>query len=506
MAPPFQCFTRPGCPGWTGWLAVTVIVAMTAASGWLCTRANAETLKEAMSAAYNTNPSLDAERARLRATDESVPIARSGYRPNINSQMSRTRTSTKTEPAGVSLQEGSLTTSTIEFNLTQPLFTGFQTTNAVNEAEANVRAGRENLRRVESGVLLDAATVFVDVVRDQETLRLRQRNVAVLTEELTAANERRAAREVTLTDVAQARARRARAISAADDAKANLRISRANYRRVIGHAPSRLRRPGVKMKALPRSLRASLDIAEQESPNIVSALYREQAAKYAVDRVWGELLPRVDLEANYGRQFGGSRLIDEEQTASITGRLTIPFYQGGEVHARVRQAKHTHVSRLQEVEQARTETEAEVTAAWSRLVSARAQLSSDHIQVDSARTALEGVREEEKVGQRTLLDVLNAEQELLDAQVSRVATQRDLVVASYSLLSAIGRLRAAEISSIVEVYDPEEHYHDVREKWAGISITRHDAPQFEPTYDDEVPNQPWGLAGSVKDLFRDTLR
>jgi outer membrane protein len=206
----------------------------------------------------------------------------------------------------------------------------------------------------------------------------------------------------------------------------------------------------------------------------VSALYREEAARYAVERIWGELLPEVRLEASYAHRMNPGASVDEQDVASVTGRVNIPLYAGGETHARIRAAKHTHVSRLQEVEQAKTEVMALITQAWSRFQSARAQLRSDKVQVDAFRTALEGTREEEKVGQRTILDVLNAEQELLDAEVQLVSTRREVVVAAFQLLAVMGRLSAAQLHLLEEVYDPDAHYDEVRRKWFGIDITHAD--------------------------------
>ncbi len=215
-------------------------------------------------------------------------------------------------------------------------------------------------------------------------------------------------------------------------------------------------------------------MAERESPNVVATLYREQASRHAVDKIWGELLPDVRLEASYQRRNEVTSAIGEQESASISGRISMPLYQGGETQARVRQAKHTHVSRLQEIEQARAETQSIVITAWSRLAAARAQITSDTVQVEANRIALEGVREEERVGQRTLLDVLNAEQELLDAQVQLVITRRELVVAAYTVLSSIGRLSAERLALSDEIYDPEAHYDEVRRKWYGLSITHAD--------------------------------
>ncbi|MGE0856063.1 MAG: TolC family outer membrane protein [Hyphomicrobiaceae bacterium] len=453
-------------------------------------QARAESLKEAMRAAYRNNPQLDAERARLRATDEDVARAASGYRPTLRGSVEVGYQSTSVRPAVPSAGEAQPWG--YQLSLSQPIFSGFRTESAVSEAEAAVRAGRQDLRLVESRTLLDTVAAYADVVAAGRILSLRESNVGVLSRELEAAEARRAVREVTLTDVAQARARRARAVSAADLAKSDLRIARASYLKVVGHAPAALDSPPFPERLLPESLGQAIEISLRDSPNVVSALYREEAARFAVDRVRGELLPQVSIEASYGERNDVSRLISQETEASITGRVSIPLYQGGEVHARVRQAKHQHVGRIQEIEQARSESEANVTAAWSRLQAARAQMRSDEVQVDAAQTALRGVREEEKVGQRTLLDVLNAEQERLDAEVSLVRTRRDLVVASFSLLAAMGQLTADRLSLDDRLYDAEVHYQETRRKWVGTSIADDERRLREPLrYRPRAAAQAW---------------
>lgn len=434
--------------------------------------ASAESLREALSSAYTYNPRIDAERARLRATDEEVARANSGYRPRASANADVGVQHSETRPS--SAANGTTAERGYSINLSQNLFNGFQTTNAVNEAEAGVRAGRETLRDVERAVLLEAVTAYMDVVRDQAVVRLQENNVKVLTRELKATKDRFSVGEVTRTDVAQAEARRAGAVSALDAARANLKTSRASFERVVGHPPSNVTDPGPPNRYLPKSLGEAQSIGEQENALIIAALYREQAARYTVDRIRGELLPSAQLEAQWAERFDPSRTLQESEQASITGRVSIPIYQGGEVSARVRQAKHTHVSRLQEVEQVRTEVRAAVTSAWSQLQAAVAQVQSDRLQVEANQTALTGVREEEKVGQRTLLDVLNAEQELLNAQVQLVTDERNLVVAGYTLLSAVGRLDANQLGVAANVYDPEVHYHEVRRKWFGLSITHED--------------------------------
>jgi len=444
--------------------------------------ATAETLREALASTYRYNPRLDAERARLRATDEEVSRANSGYRPSVSFNGDVNFQNTRTKPAlGTN---GNRYPKGYSFDLTQNLFNGFQTTNAVRAAEAEVRAGRESLRDVEQSVLLEAVTSYVDVVRDQVVVKLRENNVTVLSRELSATQDRFSVGEVTRTDVAQSQARRAASVSALDLARANLKGSRAAFERTVGHAPSNLIEPQPQDKLLPRSLEEAIAVGAQQAPIVVGALYREQSSRHVVDRIRGELLPQVQLDASYSDRYDGSDVIDQTETTTVTGRMSVPLYEGGEIRARVRQAKHSHVSFLQEIEQARSINQADVVSAWSQLLAARAQLVSDLSQVSANRTALQGVREEEKVGQRTVLDVLNAEQELLNSEVQLVFTKRNVVVNAYTLLAAVGRLDALTLGVTGEVYDPEEHYLEVRRKWWGLSITRGDGrPEFIDLWD-----------------------
>jgi outer membrane protein len=443
--------------------------------------ASAESLKDALSATYGYNPRLDAQRAFQRATDEDVARAMSGYRPTVtgNADVGIERTDQRpsnfldgvTKPRGYGV------------DAVQPIFSGFRTYNAVNAAEANVRAEREVLRDVERSVLLQAVTAYMDVVRDQELVRLNENNVNVLSRELKAAQDRFAVGEVTRTDVAQAEARRADAVSRLDAARANLRTSRGSYQQVIGHPPSGLAWPGAPETFLPRSLNDAVGVSNNEDPLVVAALFREQAAKYTVEQIRGELLPTVQLEASYNDRFGSSKLTDEVESGTVVGRAIIPIYEAGDVYARVRQAKQNHLGILQQIEQVRTEQTQNVVAAWSQLEAARAQLQSDRVAVESNKVALQGVREEEKVGQRTLLDVLNAELEYLNSQVNLETTRRNLVVAAYAVIGAMGRLDAEWIGAASYVYDPNVHYKEVRRKWIGLSIKYGDGREetFEAT-------------------------
>ncbi|OYW55260.1 MAG: channel protein TolC [Hyphomicrobium sp. 32-62-53] len=445
--------------------------------------AQALTLDEALASAYEYSPRIDAERARLRATDEEVPIAKSGYRPDIGVSADVGYRATDTSPGPTSERKPR----GYGVSITQPIFRGFQVTNAVSQAESIVRAGRETLRTVEQEILLEAVTAFMDVVRDQAIIRLNENNLKVLSEELKATQDRFAVGEVTRTDVAQSEARRADAVAQLDQARANLQTSRAAFERTVGLPATGLVEPSLKMSMLPASQDEAVGIGTQENPNIVGALYNEQAARYNVDRIRGALLPQIQVEGDYTDRFGESQGIRETETAQVVGRVTVPIYQqGGIVHAQVRQAKHEHLARLQDIEQARVVVKANVIAAWSQLLGARAQLESAKAAVDANQTALTGVREEERVGQRTLIEVLNAQQELLNSQVNLVTTRRNVIVAAYGLQAALGRLDALSLGVTGTVYDPAAHYEEVDRKWFGISITHEDGRREHMDVDTSV--------------------
>lgn len=434
--------------------------------------ARAESLLDALASAYQYNPRLDAERARLRATDEGVAQANSGYRPRIDYNADVGSVTTITRPSFGT--NGTVHPRGHSIELVQPVFRGFQTTNAVNEAEANVRAGREVLRGVEQEVLISAVQAYADVVRDQEILRLREEGLEFFNQELRATKDRFAVGEVTRTDVAQAEASRASAVGDLDLARANLKSSRAQYEQIIGSQPGKLIFPGLTHRLMPGSLKEAIAISAQENPEVVAALYREQSARYSVDRIRGELLPTAQLEAFYSERWDDSKTVEERETGSVVGRLNVPIYTGGEVESRVRAAKHTHISLIQEIEQARAIAQSDVAQAWAQLQGFKARLESDKQQIEANRTALNGVREEEKVGQRTLLDVLDARRTLLLSEIQHAGSKRNVVVATYTVIQNIGRLNVAELGAVATIYDPVVHADEVRRKWFGIDITHDD--------------------------------
>ena len=437
------------------------------------TPASAESLEQALAATYMNNPTLNAERARLRATDEEYARARAGILPNVDFTSDWGRRETRTEnklvfPGSNVGRIGTHHPGSYAFTLTQPLFRGLRTLNGLRYAEATINAGRESLRSIEQDTLLQAVTAYVDVVRDQAIVGLRENNVKVLSEQLTATKDRFEVGEVTKTDVAQAEARRAGATSDLSLAQANLKSSRATYEQVVGRAPSNLSEPPPIESVLPNTLPSALSIGEGENPDIQQAVYLEKASAYDIKRIIGETLPELNLETEYSESFEPSLTSRRTEDFTVIGRLTVPLYSGGEPSARVRQARQTRGQRRQEIEAARVRIRAEVVSAWSALVASRARKESAESQVRANTIALNGVREEEKVGQRTILDVLDAEQELVDAQVTLVGVRRDLVVASFTLYSAVGRLDAASLGLAVDFYDPLEHYKRVRRKLFGF--------------------------------------
>jgi len=437
--------------------------------------ASAETLESVLANTYRGNPEINAERQKLRAIDEEETRARSGYRPKLNFNADISSKNVETEPSLPS--DGGRDEGGYAVSLTQPIFRGLRTINSIRKADADIYAGREDLRTVEQRVFLNAVTAFVNVIRDRAVLRLRRNNVSVLAQQKKATIDRFQVGEVTKTDVAQSRARHSGAVSELNFAQANLKASRAVFEEIIGHNPNGLKRPKAITKYLPRSLQISIRRGMDEHPSILAATYREMSATHAVYVVRGELLPEINVEGSFQDRFYPATGINRVSTTTVRGTFKMPLYAGGEITARVRQAKHVVLQRRQDLRTARRRVRADVISSWGRVVSTKAKLIADMSQVSANRTALEGVREEEKVGQRTVLNVLDAQQELLNSQVTLAITRRDLLVARYSLLAATGRLSAVELGIRTGYYDPKEHYGHVRRKRYGTRVEEYNKEQ-----------------------------
>ena len=440
-----------------------------------------ETLFGALSRAYTNTPELNAQRANLRALDELVPQALSGYRPRVTgtADVGRTFTDSTTPTfstsggqrgrAGRVASNDAYSPRGLGLQVDQTLFNGFRTENQTRSAESQVLGARETLRNVEQNVLLQAATAYMNVLRDTALLNLQRNNVEVLEEQLRQTRDRFRVGEVTRTDVAQSESRLAQARSQASAAEGNLRSSIAVYRQRVGVEPRRLS-PGQPVENyLPKSIEAAIDNALRDHPAIIASLHGVDAQQLQVKVVESELYPTVSLQGTLSQRWESQQSDSEARSASIVARLSVPIYEGGQVYSRVRQAKETLGERRIQVDQQRDVVRQAVVASWSGLQSAKAQIIASQAQVAAAEIALAGVREEAKVGQRTTLDVLNSQQELLVARSNLVTAQRDRVVASYNVLASIGRLSAQALSLRTSVYNPKGHYDQVRNKWIGTT-------------------------------------
>jgi outer membrane protein len=439
--------------------------------------ASADTLPWALVQAYQNNPQITAQRAAVRATDESVPAALSGYRPRVSASASVSEQyldiTTRPTAAGVGPNvniSGAQVVQTYGATVSQTLFNGFQTGNRTRQAESQVSAARETLRLTEQNVLLAAATAYMNLLRDIAILDLQRRNVEVLQEQLRQTRDRFNVGEVTRTDVAQSESRLAAGRSSMLTAESNLNTSRSAYRQVIGVEAGKLA-PGMPVDRLsPSTLPAAIAEAQARHPSVTTAMFNIDGALFQVKITEGALYPTLSLVGNAQKTFGSTSSLNTLETlsASVGGQLSVPIYQGGSEYAAIRQAKETLSQRRIDLDNARDQARQTLVQSWGLLEAAKAQIQATQAQVDAAEIALNGVREEARVGQRTTLDVLNAQQELVNARVAVVTAQRDRVVASYTLLAAAGRLSAQVLGLAVPVYDPAVHYHQVRDSWAGV--------------------------------------
>ena len=426
----------------------------------------AESLDEALVSAYFSNPQLQAQRASTRATDENVPQARSALLPQIfgNAAAGYKHTEFEIDGGTVSKIIPPITVPDVSVSgddapygysvtLQQQIFKGLQNINSIREAEANALAAREDLRNTEQTTLLDAVTAYMDVVQNQAIVRLRENNVRVLTD-YEASNQRQFnAGELTSTDLAQSKASRASAVGALEAAKAQYQTSLANYEEVIGHPAGHVFTPPSIDHLLPGSMEEAQEIAQFENPSIGSAFFQEVAAVKSVAQQRGQLLPEVNVQLKYEDEYNPFEGVDFAREASAVVGVKVPFYQGGRVASEVRQAKQIQIQRQEQLRQARQQTQSSVVSAWSQVNATQAQLIADQASVESNKVALAGVRREQKAGTRTVQDVLDAEQDYLTAQVQIVTDERNLVVANYTLLQAIGRLTAGYLRLPVAIYD-----------------------------------------------------
>jgi len=450
------------------------LLAMGVLAAGLAAPASAQTLQEALAQTYANNPTLATARAQLRVVDENVPQALAGWRPSVSitgsagyaDATARTRAVVGNQRIGVTSDQDRAIGS-VAATVTQPLYRGGRTEASTRRAENQVLAQRARLLATEQQVLADTVTAYVNVIRFQEEVRLNLNNAQVLQRQLDATNERFRVGEITRTDVAQAESRLAGARAARADAEGQLQNSRATFLRTIGIAPARLTAPQPLTPAA-RSNQDAAQVAALNNPAVVAALFDEAAGRDFIDVQLSALLPQASLQAqafrNDNQTAAGTRAIGE----SLTATLTVPIYQGGAEYSAVRQARQDAIRLRQVVDDQRRAASSQASTAWETLGSARATVDSVRAQIRAAEIALDGVQREAVVGSRTTLDVLNAEQELLNARVSLVRALANVVTASHSLAQAVGRLTARDLALPVALYDQEAYYRAVRDRWAGL--------------------------------------
>jgi outer membrane protein len=432
----------------------------------------ADTIEAALVRAYQYNPQLNAQRALVRSTDENVSQALSGYRPKVAGTASAgyqyTDTNTSSTTTLGKETHGTDPPRSVGLTVTQTLYNGYQTANKTRAAESQVSGAREALRVLEETVLLSAATIYMDYLRDAAIVEVQRSNTRVLEETLKYTRDRYNVGIVTPTDVAQAEAQLAAGKTQELTAESNLVTTRSNFRRIIGNEPSNLAPGSPVDRLLPKSPAAAVNLSLIENPNVTAAAFGIDVNYLQVKINEGALLPTVSLQASVQQAYEQTLTTYRSFGASAIAQVAVPVYQGGAEYSLIRQSKENLAQQRLNLEMTRDQTRANTVTAWGQLVAGRAQVASAESQVTASEIALTGVRQEATVGQRTTLDVLNAQQALVNARVALVTAQHDRVVASYAVLSAVGRLSPQVLNLPTITYDPSVHYQQVRDNWFGV--------------------------------------
>ncbi len=446
-------------------LAVVAIVGLTT-----LVPCEAESLPEALVKAYQTNPQLNAERARQRGTDENVPQALAGYRPQIVASLGAGLQAVRNLLPDNTIQSATLRPWTIGVTVSQTLFNGFKTANSVRVAEFQVLSGREALRNVGQGVLLDAVTAYMNVMANKALYEAQRTNVQVLREIQATTKRRLNAGDVTPTDTAQAEARLSRGLADLNAAEVALGISKELYTQVIGAAPTELTAASSVDRLAPGTQTAAIDTANHEHPAILGAGYDVDVAQTSIKLAESSLLPQVSVQASASRsvQTDSSLTTNSTDQASVLGQVNVPIYDGGSAASQTRQAKEVASQSRLVLERVRNQSRTAVVSAWISNEGTKIALNAAESEVRAAEVALQGVRREAQGGQRTTIDVLNAQQDLTNARSRQIMAQRDRVIASYTLLSAVGRLDVHTLDLNTPDYLPDLHYHQVRDAWHGL--------------------------------------
>ncbi len=430
--------------------------------------ARAQTMTQALAEAYNTNPQLLAQRALLRATDEQVPQALSGWRPTVNftGQVGGARAGF-IAPANSAFS--TFFQNSVNLQITQPVYSGGRTLAQTRQAINTVQATRAQTLAVETSVFQAVAQAYLDVVRDQALVEVDRNNVAVLRQQLEATQDRFRVGEVTRTDVAQAESSLAQAIGTLTAAEGTLRQSQAEYVRAVGQPPGRLLLPRER-PTLPATREEAQTLAADNNFNVISANFSELAARDNIAVVRGQLLPQISIVGTLARAEAPSITFTNalENTGTIAAQMTIPLYEGGAIYSQTRQAEQTVGQRRSQVDDARRAAVQTATDSWETLKAARASIASFAAAVRAAQIALQGIQQEALVGTATTLDVLVQNQQLLTTQEQLIVAEHDSALAEFNLAASIGRLVAPDLHLPVQLYDMERHYKEVKDKWIGF--------------------------------------
>lgn len=445
-------------------LAVAVMAPL--AMGSMTGAGLAQTLEEVLASTYNTNPQLAAERARLRATDELVPQSAAGWRPTVQASASYGIARERTEVPGFR-QTDKLRPLSGALELSQPLYRGGRTVANTERSLFQVQAQRAQVLTVEQQVLQQAVQAYMNLHRALAVVQLNANNVEVLKRQLEAAQDRFRVGEVTRTDVAQAESRMARAVADKRQADGNVEVAKATFERISGLVPVDIAFP-KRIPKTPTTREEAKRIAVNNNPSVAVTRFNELAARSNVRSVTGELLPTVSLDATVSYNDELQQADTKITTGQVVARVTMPLYEGGSTYSRVREAKQTAGQRRIDIETNRRNVIEETSSRWDTLQSARAQIEALRENIRAAQIALDGVQQEAAVGSRTVLDILDAEQELFNARVNLVSAQRDEVVGIYDLTASMGQLTARQLGLPVELYDMDAYYDAVKDKWIGL--------------------------------------
>jgi outer membrane protein len=435
-------------------------------------QARAETLVDVLAAAYQNNPGLQGDRAKLRATDEQVSQALSEWRPDVTAIAEGGKSRQIVDGNGILSKTGNLTPRDVGINVTQPIFRGFRTLADVRAAKATVKAQRAVLEDAEQKLLLDTAKAYLDVVQAQSVLEIDRNQEIVLRKELDETKDRLRIGELKKTDVSQAQSRLAAAMVSRLQAEGDLANESTTFARLVGRLPGKLEQPELTFE-LPKTQDETVTLAAHNNPEVIAAEYGVSAAHADITATEGSLLPTISLIGSATHSVEQSPLSPERaDSATILARLSIPLYRTGSDYSKTRAAEQTESQKRLEFDDTRNKSREAAANAWQSLMTARAAKAGRQDVVTATSDALDGVKMESKFGTRTTLDVLNAEQELLDARINFARAEHDETLATFQLKNSIGQLTAEAMHLPVEIYDPVRNYNVVRSQWAGFSGER----------------------------------